>query len=128
MLSQTATYALQAMAFLAAHRDKGPVLSQTISREMSIPKNFLSKILNRLVQEGLIQSIRGTGGGFVLAKDPSKIKMRDVAALFMKLNDYKTCFLALKKCDGSCALHPRWKGIAEQIEAMLDDTTVDKML
>ncbi len=128
MLSQTATYALQAMAFLAAHRDEGPILSQTISQEMKIPKNFLSKILNRLVQEGLIQSIRGTGGGFVLAKNPSKISMRDVVALFMKLDDYKNCFLAIKKCDGSCTLHPQWKSIAEQIEAMLDDTTVDKML
>ena len=128
MLSQTATYALQAMAFLAAHKDEGPILSQTISEEMKIPKNFLSKILNRLVQEGLIQSIRGTGGGFVLAKNPSKITMRDVVSLFMRLDDYKKCFLALKKCDGSCALHPRWKGISEQIEAMLDETTIDKML
>ena len=51
MLSQTATYALQAMAFLATHKDEGPILSQTISEEMKIPKNFLSKILNRLVQE-----------------------------------------------------------------------------
>ena len=128
MLSQTATYALQAMAFLATHKDEGPILSQTISKEMKIPKNFLSKILNRLVQEGLIQSIRGTGGGFVLARDPSEISMRDVVALFMKLDDYKKCFLGLHSCDGSCALHPRWKAIAEQIEAMLDETTIDKVL
>ena len=128
MLSQTATYALQAMAFLAGHKDEGPILSRTISKEMKIPKNFLSKILNRLVQEGLIQSIRGTGGGFVLAKDPSKTRMRDVVSLFMKLDDYKNCFLGLKKCDGSCAIHPRWKLIAKQIEAMLDETTIDKML
>ena len=128
MLSQTATYALQAMAFLAGHKDEGPILSQTISQEMNIPKNFLSKILNRLVQEGLIQSIRGTGGGFVLAKDPSDISMRDVVSPFMKLDDYTNCFLDLKECDGSCALHPRWKGIAEEIEAMLDETAIDKML
>lgn len=128
MLSQTATYALRAMAFLAKKKDEGPILSQTISEEMRIPKNFLSKILNRLVKEGLIRSIRGTGGGFILAKDPSKIRMRDVVALFMKIDDYKNCFLALKKCDGSCALHPRWKRIAEQIEAMLDDITIDKMM
>lgn len=128
MLSQTATYALQSMAFLAAHKDEGPILSQTISREMGIPKNFLSKILNRLVQAGLVQSIRGTGGGFVLAKNASSISMRDVVSLFMKLDDYKKCFLALKECDGSCALHPRWKRIAEQIESMLDETTIDKML
>lgn len=128
MLSQTATYALQAMAYLAAHRDEGPILSQTISEEMKIPKNFLSKILNRLVQQGLVQSVRGTGGGFVLASNPSRIRMRDVVSCFMKLDDYKKCFLGLKKCDGSCALHPRWKSIAEQIETMLNETAIDEML
>ena len=128
MLSQTATYALQAMAFLAGRKDDGPILSQTISQEMKRPKNFLSKIMNRLVQEGLVHSIRGPGGGFVLAKDPSDISMRDVVSPFMKLNDYKQCFLSIKKCNGSCALHPRWKGIADQIESMLDQTTIDKVL
>ena len=59
MLSKTATYALQAMAFLADHRDEGPVLSQTISQEMKIPKNFLSKILNRLVQKGSLNQSEG---------------------------------------------------------------------
>jgi hypothetical protein len=46
----------------------------------------------------------------------------------MKLDDYKKCFLGLKKCDGSCALHSRWKSIAEQMEAMLNETAIDEML
>ena len=54
--------------------------------------------------------------------------MREVVSPFMKLDDYKNCFLALKECDGACALHPRWKKIAGQIEAMLDQTTIDRML
>ncbi len=128
MLSQTATYALKAMAYLAAHGKEDPILSQTISRDMEIPRNFLSKILNRLVQEGLIRSIRGTGGGFVLAGPPGDIRMRQVVAPFMKMEDYTQCFLSVNKCDGSCALHPRWKNIARQIEAMLDETTIDKVL
>lgn len=127
MLSQSATYALLAMAYLAAHRGGGPVLSQTIAEERKIPKNFLSKILNRLVQEGFVHSIRGTGGGFVLARDPSRIRMREVVSLFMRLDDYKRCFLGLETCDGTCALHDRWKAVAEEIEAILEETTLDQI-
>ena len=127
MLNQTAIYAVRAMGFLATQKAEEPILSRTIAREMDIPKNFLSKILNRLVQAGLIHSVRGRNGGFVLSTSPSKIRIRDVVDLFMKLEDYQQCFLGLKKCDGSCGLHIRWKIIAEQFEKMLNDTTVDRI-
>lgn len=128
MLNQTAIYAIRAMGFLAEQEEGIPVLSSTIAHEMEIPKNFLSKILNRLVQAGIIRSIRGRRGGFVLAVAPSEIKVRDVADLFMKLDDFKQCFLGLSQCNGSCSLHIRWKIIVEQFEKLLDETTVDRVL
>lgn len=128
MLNQTAIYAIRAMGFLAAQEEGIPILSNTIAEEMEIPKNFLSKILNRLVQAGIIRSIRGRRGGFVLALAPSKIRVRDVADLFMKLDDFKKCFLGLSRCNGSCGLHIRWKIIIEQFEMLLDETTVDRVL
>jgi len=64
---------------------------------MQIPVNFLSKILNRLVQAGLIRSIRGRNGGFVMAKSPSDIFIRDIVDFFMKLDSYKRCFFGLEK-------------------------------
>ena len=128
MLNQTAIYAIRAMGFLAEQKEGLPVLSSTIAKEMEIPKNFLSKILNRLVQAGIIRSIRGRRGGFVLAVAPSEIRVRDVADLFMKLDDFKKCFLGLGRCNGSCGLHIRWKIIIEQFEMLLDETTVDRVL
>ena len=127
MLNQTAIYAIRALGFLAEQKEGLPVLSSTIAEEMEIPKNFLSKILNRLVQAGIISSMRGRRGGFVLAVEPSEIKVRDVADLFMKLGDFKKCFLGLNRCDGSCGLHIRWKIIVEQFEKLLDETTVDRV-
>ncbi|MBT4365515.1 MAG: Rrf2 family transcriptional regulator [Desulfobacterales bacterium] len=62
MLNQTSIYALRAMGFLAAKNDSSPVISSTIAAEMNIPKNFLSKILNRLTQSGLIVATRGKTG------------------------------------------------------------------
>ena len=128
MLNQTAIYAIRAMGFLAAQEVGIPVLSNTIAEEMKIPKNFLSKILNRLVQAGIIHSVRGRSGGFMLATPPSELRVRDVADLFMKLDDFKQCFLGLSRCNGSCGLHIRWKIIVEQFEKLLDETTVDRVL
>jgi len=128
VLSQTGIYAIRAMSYLASQQaDAKPLLSRTIAEEMQIPANFLSKILNRLVQAGLIRSIRGRNGGFVMAKPPSEIYIRDIVDLFMLLDSYKRCFLGLNNCDGSCGFHSKWKIISEQFQKMLDETTIDKV-
>lgn len=128
MLSQTATYALLAMGFLAKHHNEGPVLTRTISSEMGIPQNFLSKIMNRLVQAGLVSSTRGTGGGFKLRESPSDVTLERVVSLFMDLQVYQRCFLGRDKCDGSCTLHEMWKPIGLQTERMLRETMIDQVL
>lgn len=128
MLSQTATYAMRAMGYIAAHGKSSPVLARTIATEMKIPQNYLSKIVNRLVHAGLLRSIRGTNGGFFLAKDAKDIHIIDVASLFMDTNDFKTCFLGLHECDKSCKLHDRWASIGEQTLKLLKETTIDQLL
>lgn len=127
MVNQTAIYALRAMGYIASKEDETPILTSVIAREMDIPKNFLAKIINRLSQAGLIHSVRGRNGGVALAKPANDILLRDVVDLFMKINDYKNCFLGLKKCDGTCGLHIRWSIISDQFEKMLNETTIDKI-
>ena len=128
MLNQTAIYALRAMGFLAQQKDNEPVLSSTIAKEMEIPRNFLSKILNRLTQAGLIRAIRGRNGGVALNKPAAQIRLYEVVQLFMKIDDFKNCFLGLKRCDGSCGLHIRWQIISEQFDKLLNETTIDQIL
>ena len=128
MLSNTATYAVRAMAYIARHGADKPVLSQEIADEMEIPKNFLSKILNRLVQDQLILSTRGIKGGFQLARPGNEITLRDVASKFMNLDQYKTCFLGLKHCDGTCAVHKKYLPVQQGFFKMLDEITIDQVL
>lgn len=128
MLNQTSIYALRAMGFIASHNDSRPILSSTIAKEMDIPRNFLSKILNRLVQDGLVQATRGRNGGVALAKPAAQIRLYDVVSLFMAINDFNKCLLGPKICDGSCGMHLRWKIITEQFENILNETTVDQIL
>ena len=128
MLNQTSIYALRAMGFLASQKDNSPVLSSVIADEMKIPKNFLSKILNRLVQGGLVQGLRGRNGGVSLARPAAEIKLYDIVNLFMRVEDFKRCFLGRNDCDGSCGLHIRWQIIAEQYEKMMNETTVEQLI
>ena len=130
MLSQTSLYAIRAMGYLASESgiDKKPVLGKIIAKEMQIPANFLSKILNRLVHAGLIRSIRGRNGGFVIDRPTSEIYVREIIDLFMHLDCHEDCFLNINKCDGTCGFHFRWRIITDQMEKILDEVTIDKTL
>jgi Rrf2 family protein len=127
MLNKTAIYAIRAMKFLAEQNSEKPVLSSTIASEMNIPHNFLSKILNRLTQAGVIVSTRGRGGGVTLSNPSSDIFLFEVVNLFMKVDDYKRCLLGLNKCDGRCGLHSHWRIITKQFEKMLNETSIAQL-
>ena len=130
MLSQTSLYAIRAMGYLASESgmDKKPILGKIIAEEMQIPANFLLKILNRLVHAGLIRSIRGRNGGFVIDKPTSEVNVREIIDLFMHFDDHEDCFLNINKCDGTCGCHIDWRVIADQMEKILDEVTIDKIL
>ena len=128
MLNLTAIYAIRAMGFLACQDTDAPVLSSLIAKEMDIPHNFLSKILNRLTQSGLIVATRGRRGGVKLARPAEEIHLYDVVDLFMQIDDHKKCVLGMDRCDGSCGLHLRWRIISEQFEKIMNDMTIDQVL
>lgn len=128
MLSQTALYSIRVMSYIAAFGGEGPVLAKTIGEEMDIPLNFLSKIANRLVQAGLLHSIRGKNGGFALARHPGEIRLSEIVSLFMNLGDIRRCFLGLNRCTTGCTIHDKWTSIVDQFQALVNDTTIDQVL
>lgn len=127
VLSQTAVYALLAMGFIATNQNGKPVLSKTIATGANIPQNFLSKIMNRLVQAGYLNSVRGTNGGFTLSRPADKISLREIVNLFMPSGSFTGCFLGRPECDGNCSLHSQWAPIAERFLNLLEKTTIDQV-
>jgi len=67
LLSQTAEYALRAMAWLATVSGDEPVRAVDLSSATGIPTHYLSKVLRRLVLANLLESQKGQGGGFSLS-------------------------------------------------------------
>src|ERR1700689_1029285 len=78
MISKKAIYGLQAVILLAKRFDSGPVLITDLAREGRIPKKFLEAILLELRKEGILNSKKGKGGGYVLGKDPQDISIGDI--------------------------------------------------
>ena len=78
MISKKTLYGLQAAILLAKRYDSGSVLITDLAREGRIPKKFLEAILLELRKNGILNSKKGKGGGYVLAKDPQDISIGDI--------------------------------------------------
>ena len=76
-VSAKADYALRAVAELAA-ADEGPLKRERIAAAQQIPMDYLENILLELKHVGIVQSQRGTSGGFRLARKPAEISLADV--------------------------------------------------
>ena len=77
-ISRSTGYALLAVGYIAKHKEKKIILSQSISKEYDIPLEYLLKILQQLVRANVLRSKRGPRGGFSLARSDKKITMLQV--------------------------------------------------
>jgi Rrf2 family protein len=80
-ISKKTEYALRALTELAMNRDGGNVQAQELARRERIPIKFLEQILLALRKGGIIQSRRGAGGGYTLARLPESISVGEVISL-----------------------------------------------
>ena len=77
-LSLRGEYAVRALLVLGLNYEQPVVRIQTISDQQNIPKRFLEQILNDLKSAGIVQSKRGVGGGYRLARRPEQITLASV--------------------------------------------------
>ncbi|MBD1843462.1 Rrf2 family transcriptional regulator [Cyanobacteria bacterium FACHB-63] len=81
-LSSKVEYTLLALLELASHRDQPyPLTSAAINEKHDIPERYLEQILATLRRGGIVRSLRGSKGGFVLAREPHEITLLDIVTL-----------------------------------------------
>jgi len=90
MLSQKARYALHALLVLAQHQGDEPMMIADIAEEARVPRKFLEQILLALKRRGIVRSLRGRQGGYLLGRPPGEISFADV----------------IRETDGPLALSP----------------------
>lgn len=77
-VSLKATYGIMASIDLAIQNGSIPIQSKAIARRQAIPVRFLEQVLHAMKQAGLVDSVRGAQGGYVLAKVPSEISLAEI--------------------------------------------------
>lgn len=81
MLSKKAKYAIKALLALAEHEGEEPVRIMDLARDHQIPAKFLELILLDLRNQGILQSRKGKGGGYLLARDPGDIFLGQIVRM-----------------------------------------------
>lgn len=126
VVSQTAEYALRAVLYLAERNETVPVRVGDMARALGIPQNYLSKTLHALVRTGVLASVRGPQGGFLLARPASQLPLAVIVAPFGDIAERRHCLLGRPECRdrGACAAHHAWKRTAEQVARFFRTTTI----
>ena len=125
-------YGLRALIDLAQYSEIEPVSISSIASRQGISERYLEQLMTMLKKAGLIKSIRGAGGGYVLAKELSKIAVGDgLRALEGKLEPVEcTAFSQDDTCAaaGGCVTKYVWQRINESINRTVDEISLEQLV
>jgi Rrf2 family protein len=129
-LSTRTRYGLRAILELALQYNEGPLQTQTIARRQNISRKYLEQLIATLKTAGLVKSIRGPKGGYLLAKTPVSITLYD---LFKALEGTGAIVKCLENKDycpqyPSCVARQAWTKLQESIADVLKSITLQQLV
>jgi Rrf2 family iron-sulfur cluster assembly transcriptional regulator len=124
-LTTKGRYAVTAMLDLALHYDKGAVTLADIARRQGISLSYLEQLFAKLRRGGLVDSVRGPGGGYNLAMAPSKITVAEIVVAINENIDATRCG-GERNCHGdeTCLTHQLWEDLSTRIFDFLNSITL----
>lgn len=126
-ISRKGEYALRAMICLSLNFKKGLVSIREIADRENIPKKFLEQILIELKKAGILESIRGAGGGYRLIKSPDEVSLAQVVRIMDGPLAPLSCVsrMAYVGCpyESSCGLYSVMLEVRNAIAEILEGTT-----
>ncbi|QFR49697.1 Rrf2 family transcriptional regulator [Sulfurimonas lithotrophica] len=131
LITKASEYAILSLIVLSNKQE--PQDSETLSRELTIPKSFLAKILQSLAKEGILVSFRGANGGFALAKKTDEIDMLSVmSAVEGKTPAVFDCATSIADCPSNmatvCSIWPFLNKLQGKIDRFLSELTLADIL
>ncbi len=129
-LTTMSRYGTRAIFDIGYHSVGLPIQIKDISKRQEIPTIYLQQIFNKLKRAIIIKSVRGPGGGYILAKDPDKITVGDIARAVKEHTNLVFCVNPeaedCKPCHRAeqCVTRLVWKEVGEKVIKSLDSVTI----
>ncbi len=122
-LSTKGQYAIQAMINLAINNNNNPVTLTEVSSSLTISLSYLEQLFSILRRTGLVQGVRGPGGGYRLGKSPDQISIADIVLVIEESANNPKTHLHCKKGE-TCLANSLWNGFSEQLSGYLDSISL----
>lgn len=128
-LTTKGRYAVTAMLDLSLHGDSGPVSLADISARQEISLSYLEQLFSKLRRNGLVNSTRGPGGGYCVARDLHLVFVSEIIGAVNESVDATQC-AGKENCHshGRCLTHDLWEGLSAQIEEFLSSVSLQDMI
>ncbi|MBC9129770.1 Fe-S cluster assembly transcriptional regulator IscR [Frischella sp. Ac48] len=128
-LTSKGRYAVTAMLDVALHSKKGPVSLADISVRQAISLSYLEQLFSRLRKNGLVISVRGPGGGYVLGRKMNEIAISSIVKAVDETVTATKCH-GEEGCQGGvkCLTHSLWNELSERIDSFLTGITLSELV
>ncbi len=131
-LSTRGHYGLKAMFDLAQHYGNEPVPLKTVAERQNISENYLEQLIATLRKTGLVKSVRGSQGGYILARAPEKITVGDIIRVMEGPIAPVDCVSEIDpaECDQAdyCITRSVWARVRDSLAELMDSISLADML
>ena len=129
-LSARSRYGVRMMLELALNYEKGAVFLKDIAKKEEISEKYLSQLVIPLKAAGLINSIRGAHGGYMLAKEPDEISLKNIIEVLEGELDLVNCVKDSSLCNrvSVCITRGVWTKLGDKVKEVLDSFTLGDLV
>ena len=129
-LSKITDYGIVLLAHLANRDEDGPHAAREVAQEVDLPLPVVSKILKSLARRGVLQSHRGSKGGYSLLRNPADITVSEMVGALEGPVALTQCNMGPHVCahEANCAVRGPWHVINRVVEAALSKVTLEDLI
>jgi Rrf2 family protein len=123
-------YALRGLIYIQSQNTGGrrPGIAE-IAKEIDAPQFYTAKILQRLVKQGFVESLKGKGGGFRFNADLPQLTLKTIITAIEGDHLFTGCGIGLKECsnENPCPIHDQYAPIRDAIEKLISDESIQSL-
>jgi Rrf2 family iron-sulfur cluster assembly transcriptional regulator len=128
-LTTKGRFAVTAMIDVAMHNGDGPVTLAGVAERQKISLSYLEQLFGKLRRAGLVDSVRGPGGGYNMARAPQEVSVADIITAVDEPIDATQCG-GKENCldDRRCMTHELWANLNAHIFSFLSSVTLEQLV